>query len=105
MKIMTLPRYAQHSAYRDSVNGSPAVRAMKRCDTVAVDANAFVYAVQLFGDAFYPDENGQAAGRDAIVSAWFAKGNARFCIETKASELARVIGRENIPDEWLVRAH
>ena len=101
MKLVKLPRYVQHSAYRvaNPVNGTPAVRAMRRGPTAVVDANAFLHAEPMFTDAVYPDEE----GGDALVTAWFGKGCASFNIETRASELARVLGRGSLPDEWFGR--
>lgn len=101
MKIAKIPRYVPHPSYRDSVNGSSAVHAMKRGPAVVVDARTFLYAEPVFDDAFYPDELG-GTGRDMLVSAWFAKGGTWFNIETRASMLADAIGVENIPEEWLV---
>lgn len=102
MKLVTLPRYVHHSAYRDMnpVNGSPAVHAMKRGPEIVVDVNAFLYAYSVYSDAIYPDEPG---GGGEIVSAWFAKGSTCIYIETKASELARVLGRNSLPDKWICR--
>lgn len=101
MKLAKLPRYVRHSAYRDMnpVNGSPAVHAMRRGPEIVVDVNAFLYAYSVYGDAVYPDE----PGGDELVSAWFAKGSACIDIETKASELARVLGRNSLPGEWICR--
>ncbi len=103
MKLVTLPRYVRHSAYRDSVNGSPGVHAMKRGPTVVMAMNAFLGAEIVFSDAFYPDEPDGQAGRDALVCAWFGKGGVNFNVETKASELERVLGRGSLPGEWLDR--
>lgn len=105
MKLVTLPRYVRHSAYKDMnpVNGSSAVHAMRRGPEIVVDVNAFLGAYPVYNDAFYPDEpDGQAAGWDMLVSARFAKGGACIDIETKASELARVLGR-GLPDDWFGR--
>ena len=105
MKLVKLPRYVRHSAYRDaSPAGSPAVHAMRRGPELVVDVNAFLNAEPVFSDAFYPDEpDGQTAGRNMFVSAWFGKGGTIFNVQTKASELARVLGRGSIPDEWFGR--
>lgn len=101
MKLVTLPRYVKHPSYRDMnpITGSPAVHAMMRGPSVVIDANAFLYACIMHGDAFYPDEPDVAG--DAYVSATFAKGSAYINIETKASELTRVLGRRCLPDSWL----
>jgi hypothetical protein len=104
MKLVKLPRYVRHGAYRGAnpVNGSPAVHAMRRGPEIVVDVNAFLYAYSVHSDAFYPDEPGGTGG-DELVSAWFAKGSACIDIETKASELARVLGRSSLPGEWICR--
>lgn len=105
MKLVTLPRYVKHSEYRESnplIGGaSTAVHAMMRGPAVVVDVNAFLYAYIVYDDAFYPDEP-DAAG-DAFVAAMFAKGSAAIDIMTKASELARVLGRTNLPGNWFGR--
>lgn len=104
MKLAKIPKYVRHSAYRGPglVDGAPTVHAMRRGPELVVDVNAFLYAYSVYSDALYPDEPGGTGG-EALVSAWFAKGNACIDIETKASELARVLGRGSIPDEWLGR--
>ena len=103
MKLVTLPKYVKHSAYRDysPVDGG-AVHAMRRGPVVVVDMNAFLYVEPKFSDAIYPDEPG-GTGMDMLVSAWFSKGGTWFNIETKASELARVLGRSSLPAEWFSR--
>lgn len=104
MKLVTLPRYVRHSDYRESdpLSGrNLTVHAMMRGPAVVVDANAFLYAYVAYDDAFYPDEP-EAAG-DAFVTATFVKGSASIDIRTKASELARVLGRTNLPGSWFGR--
>lgn len=106
MKLVTLPRYVKHSEYRESnplvgVPTSAVVHAMMRGPAVVVDVNAFLYAYIAYDDAFYPDEP-EAAG-DALVTATFVKGSASIDIRTKASELARVLGRTNLPGNWFGR--
>lgn len=108
MKLATLPRYVRHPAFRgaDPINDAPAVHAMKRGGMAVVDVHAFLVAAPMYDDAFYPDEldGGQVPGRgDMLVSARFAKGGTSYDLYTKASELARVLGRENVPGEWFGR--
>jgi hypothetical protein len=104
MKLVTLPRYVKHSEYGGSnplVGGaSTEAHAMMRGPAVVVDVNAFLYAYVAY-DAFYPDEPDSA--NDALVTAMFAKGAASIDIRTKASELARVLGRTNLPGNWFGR--
>lgn len=103
MKFAKIPRYVRHGAYRDPANGHPGVHAMKRGPTAVVDVRAFLNAELAFDDALYPDEPGGAAGGNALITATFAKGGTCFYIDTQASELARVLGRDSIPEEWLGR--
>ena len=97
--LVRIPRYVKHPLFSD------ATHAMKRGSTVLVDRRAFLYAEAVFADAVYPDEPASPHGRDrdALVTATFAKGGTCFYVDTQASALAHVFGRENVPEEWFGR--
>lgn len=96
--LVRIPRYVKHSLFND------ATHAMKRGSTVLVDRRAFLYAEAVFTDAVYPDEPADGPySRNALVTATFAKGGTCFYVDTQASALAHVFGRENVPEEWFGR--
>ena len=97
--MVRIPRYVRHTLFTD------ATHAMKRGSTVLVDRRAFLCAEAVFTDAIYPGEPDSPRGgeRNALVTATFAKGGTCLYIDTQASVLAHVFGRENVPEEWLGR--
>lgn len=89
MKLVQTPQYRKHSAWRDSVQGSPAVHAMRLGDIVVVDANSFLCAMTYFDDVVYPDEPDRHD--DPIIQASFAKGGTYVAVKTPASEFRRIM--------------
>jgi hypothetical protein len=89
MKLVQMPHYTKHEAWRDSAQGLPAAHAMRLGGMVVVDANSFLCATACFDDAFYPDEPDRRD--DPIVKASFAKGGTYVAVKTPASEFRRIM--------------
>lgn len=89
MRLVRLSYYGRHDAWRNSVQGSPAVHAMRKTQTIVVDANAFLYAGIYYSDAVYPDEPERR--NDPMLEVVFSKGGDRCSVKTPASDFKRIM--------------
>ena len=88
MKLVAMPNYGKHDAWRDPVLGMPAVHAMMRMETVVVDLNSFLNARVVWDDVVYPLELGHDG--DPLIQVWFGKGGSSTCVEMPAYEFKRI---------------
>lgn len=88
MKLIAIPNYIRHSAWRNPVPGVPAVHAMVRGEMVIVDLNSFLNARVTLDDVVYPLELGHDG--TPLIQVWFGKGGISRCVEMPAYEFKRI---------------